>query len=227
MYILSTGVVPGAVSTVAATISGQRLSKMALDGIFGRQFDTCVPVTAPATCEKSCGPGNIQCISFPTCYNPSAGETCCSDGKYCPSGHYCTDAGCCPSGITLAECGATISLSVIPAPPQTPPAPTSTARPTSTKELTRTPESTGLSQPTTSTISSTSRTGETSSTQSITTFSSTSSSSRGSISKVPPATVAPPSTSSTPVQVPANSASKLGTDLLLLVLGGLGAFMMV
>jgi hypothetical protein len=33
---------------------------------------------------------------------------------YCPEGQYCTDNGCCPEGTTLAECGATVSLSVIP-----------------------------------------------------------------------------------------------------------------
>lgn len=45
-----------------------------------RQVQICKPVPAPATCKASCGPGNIECVSFPTCFNPSAGETCCSNG---------------------------------------------------------------------------------------------------------------------------------------------------
>jgi hypothetical protein len=41
----------------------------------------CKPVPFPGTCEQSCGPGYVTCISFPTCYYPSAGESCCSDGS--------------------------------------------------------------------------------------------------------------------------------------------------
>jgi len=126
MHFLSTVVLVGAASASALTAVGQRSSLMALKRVVER--DTCVPVPAPATCEKSCGPGNIQCISFPTCYNPSAGEVCCSNGKYCSRGYYCTNAGCCPNGTPLAQCGATISLSVI-----LPPAGTSTTAAATTK----------------------------------------------------------------------------------------------
>jgi hypothetical protein len=45
-----------------------------------RQIQFCKPVPEPVTCEASCGPGYIQCVSYPNCFNPSAGETCCSDG---------------------------------------------------------------------------------------------------------------------------------------------------
>ncbi|CAL3970959.1 hypothetical protein PZA11_007345 [Diplocarpon coronariae] len=105
-----------ATAAVTANIAGQRAALMAIRGIFERQLTICTPVSSPATCEKSCGPGHVQCISFPNCYNPGAGESCCSNGKYCPVHSYCTDAGCCPVGFALEECGATFTLSVI-APP--------------------------------------------------------------------------------------------------------------
>lgn len=60
--------------------------------------------------------------------------------EFCRAGFYCTNAGCCPNGATLAECGASVSLSVIPppvatpsqpptepSPPPEPPVPTTTA----------------------------------------------------------------------------------------------------
>ncbi|KAG4430557.1 hypothetical protein IFR05_013959 [Cadophora sp. M221] len=211
MHFSSTVLLLGAASAAAATTSGQRLSMMAIRGVFERQTNICVPVTAPATCERSCGPGNIECISFPTCYNPSAGESCCSNGKYCPSGYYCTDAGCCPNGTPLADCGATISLSVILPPAATTEAPAPSATPTTTPEVTTTPE------PTTSTTSTTSSTTSESTTESTTSSSSSSSSTSSATT---------PDASSTPIQVPANGALKLGSDKLPLVLGGLGALVM-
>lgn len=36
------------------------------------------------------------------------------DLEYCDPGYYCTDGGCCPEGSPLDQCGATITLSVIP-----------------------------------------------------------------------------------------------------------------
>ncbi len=36
------------------------------------------------------------------------------DLGYCDPGYYCTDGGCCPDGAPLDQCGATITLSVIP-----------------------------------------------------------------------------------------------------------------
>ncbi|RDW74794.1 hypothetical protein BP6252_05936 [Coleophoma cylindrospora] len=105
-----------AVSVVA--VDFRRATFDALLGLDKRQVTICSPVPAPATCEKSCGPGNIQCISFPNCFNPSAGETCCSDGGYCSAGYYCTDAGCCPNGTSLDECGATATLATLPGTPE-------------------------------------------------------------------------------------------------------------
>ena len=68
----------------ATMISGRRIhGEMAIPIplLFERQ-GSCVAVSATVSnlCEASCGPGNIQCISYPTCYNPSAGEKCCSNG---------------------------------------------------------------------------------------------------------------------------------------------------
>ncbi|KAF4628860.1 hypothetical protein G7Y89_g9291 [Cudoniella acicularis] len=89
-----------------ANQAGQRASYLALKSVMERATFLCTPVPAPVTCEKSCGPGNIECISFPNCFNPGAGETCCADGTYCNSGYYCVDSGCCPNGKSLAECEA-------------------------------------------------------------------------------------------------------------------------
>ncbi|OAQ59685.1 proline-rich antigen 3 [Pochonia chlamydosporia 170] len=123
----------------SASASLQARSYETFDNLFGRQTQLCKPVTAPFTCERSCGAGYTECIRFPTCYNPGRGDSCCSNGKYCPKGFYCTDGGCCKDGQTLEECGATVSLSVIP-PPSTktsePAPPSSTAEPTTSEAQT-------------------------------------------------------------------------------------------
>ncbi|CAI4214127.1 unnamed protein product [Parascedosporium putredinis] len=116
MKLTATLAFAGAATASVPLIAGHREALMALEGVLNRRADICIPVPEPATCEKSCGPGNIPCIGFPTCYNPSQGESCCSDGTYCPAGTRCTDAGCCPNDRDLADCGASITLSVIPPP---------------------------------------------------------------------------------------------------------------
>ncbi|KAH8671478.1 hypothetical protein BX600DRAFT_510148 [Xylariales sp. PMI_506] len=102
----------------ATQLTGSRSAYFALKSVMERQVQICQSIPPPYTCERSCGPGNIECVSWPTCYNPSAGETCCSNGDYCPAGYYCTDAGCCDNSLTLEECGASVTLTTI-APPQT------------------------------------------------------------------------------------------------------------
>ncbi|KAI9695989.1 MAG: hypothetical protein M1820_008330 [Bogoriella megaspora] len=94
-------------------MTGQRKSHMALKKVMERQLQFCEPVPEPATCEASCGAGNVECVSFPNCFNPGEGETCCSDGTYCESGYYCTDAGCCPNESSIDECGASEELSTL------------------------------------------------------------------------------------------------------------------
>lgn len=121
----------GVVAATAVLRSGETTAYLALKSVIERQT-LCTPVTAPYTCERSCGPGYTECVSFPTCYNPGLGQSCCSNGRkfticyhiqkseltqllgYCPKGTYCTNAGCCPDGTSLAQCGATITLSIIP-----------------------------------------------------------------------------------------------------------------
>ncbi|KAH0600393.1 hypothetical protein MHUMG1_01389 [Metarhizium humberi] len=139
MQLLAVLALAAVSSASAALQAGSSATFMALRNVFERQVQLCKPVPAPYTCERSCGVGFVECIAFPTCYNPSRGDSCCSNGKYCPKGFYCTNAGCCENGQSLEECGATVSLSVLP-PPSTRTA-TLPARPTST------PSST-LSEPT-------------------------------------------------------------------------------
>jgi len=114
----------GTVSASAAAAGDmvQARALVGMNGITERQFDICVPVpVGPDLCGRSCGPGFITCVSLPNCFNPGAGDKCCSDGTRCLAGTYCTDAGCCPDGTPLAECGATVTLSVVPPPDSTPP----------------------------------------------------------------------------------------------------------
>jgi len=113
MQILPAIFLLSSASALAATFQGQRISMAALPVLHGRQVQLCKPVPAPGSCEASCGLGYITCVSFPTCYNPTAGEICCSNGKYCKAGTYCTNKGCCPDGTPLEKCGATVSLSII------------------------------------------------------------------------------------------------------------------
>ncbi|ERF72449.1 hypothetical protein EPUS_07906 [Endocarpon pusillum Z07020] len=102
--------ISSATAALAATTM-QSISFMA-GGIEKR--DVCVPVPEPVTCARSCGAGSEQCVYPSLCYNPTKGQKCCSNGEYCDPGYYCTDRGCCPDGAPLDQCGATITLSVIP-----------------------------------------------------------------------------------------------------------------
>ena len=65
-----------------ASLTGSYETSMApgFSALFERQTRVCKPVPPPLTCERSCGPGYITCISLPTCYNPGKGDVCCSDG---------------------------------------------------------------------------------------------------------------------------------------------------
>lgn len=82
MKFSSTIILLGAAWASATAFTGQHSSAMrAIEGVFARQLVFCKPVTAPVTCERSCGAGYVQCISFPTCYNPGLGESCCSNGS--------------------------------------------------------------------------------------------------------------------------------------------------
>jgi len=71
------------------------------------------------TCAEACGPGYEQCVSPTLCYNPTAGDQCCSNGGYCPKGEYCakTSTGrsvCCTDGVSLADCGAVATVATLP-----------------------------------------------------------------------------------------------------------------
>lgn len=57
-----------------------------LDAIMKRELTICSSVTRQPIdnfCERSCGTGNIACVNYNTCFNPDAGESCCSNGSEC------------------------------------------------------------------------------------------------------------------------------------------------
>ncbi|KAK0261656.1 hypothetical protein LTR91_006588 [Friedmanniomyces endolithicus] len=99
------------------------------------------------TCVSCFGAGSIECVDASSCYNPTQGETCCSNSGpyltsrprsstdtaetdnrrageigYCQAGYYCVDNGCCPNGSSLADCGASATVATV-----APPASTSSA----------------------------------------------------------------------------------------------------
>lgn len=101
----------------------------------------CGPGT---TCPESCGADTVQCASTDDqlhCYEPSAGQSCCSDGSgnACDEGYYCTDNSqgtwCCPNGTSLSDCAALYSLTGSLTSEGTV-APTSTAAPSSPASVT-------------------------------------------------------------------------------------------
>jgi hypothetical protein len=61
--------------------------------------ETCKKVPFP-TCETSCGPGNLSCVYDDYCFNPSAGETCCSSGSGSPPSYLNRESQRASSSVT-------------------------------------------------------------------------------------------------------------------------------
>lgn len=89
-----------------------------------RQTERC---TKGLTCSQCFGPGNVLC-SRNSCFNPSAGEQCCSNGNYCVG----PDTSCCgsrgpgapgPDGVPGSTAAPSVTIST--APSATRPAPSS------------------------------------------------------------------------------------------------------
>ncbi|KAK5313655.1 hypothetical protein LTR70_007496 [Exophiala xenobiotica] len=112
-------------STAAASENTHGFSLFTRSGLDKRQICTVNEITS-TSCQECFGAGSVNCLSN-TCYNPGVGDSCCSDGNYCEVGNYCTDAGCCPNGTPLEQCGATVSLSVVPPPASEATSPASSA----------------------------------------------------------------------------------------------------
>jgi len=57
------------------------------------------------TCAEAFGPNYVQCGTDNDCYDPTAKESCCSEGYPCPADSFCLTAGyCCPDGMDPATC---------------------------------------------------------------------------------------------------------------------------
>ena len=67
--------------TALADADSSLAARQVLSMLDKRQTTICKAVPAPATCETSCGPEYVTCVSFPHCYAPSKGEVCCSNGS--------------------------------------------------------------------------------------------------------------------------------------------------
>jgi hypothetical protein len=195
----------------------EALSPLPLYGLAERQLP-CKPVTAPVTCERSCGPGYAECTPSGLCYNAGGGDVCCSDGTGCPAGTYCTDGGCCPDEMSLDECGATVTLTIIP-----PTRPSATAQPEQSEEPSSPPEPTSSDEPEESTV-----TPEPTSSEEPT--SDDTSIIPEPTSAAPTTTEQPPVSSSSssaedvptsPAPTPTGGASQIGENVLLAALSGL------
>ncbi|KKZ63791.1 hypothetical protein EMCG_01895 [[Emmonsia] crescens] len=66
------------------------------------------------TCAEAFGDGYVQCGTGKTCFNPTIGQSCCSEYS-CPSGSGClTDGYCCPDSLGPKACLEKFSLSLLP-----------------------------------------------------------------------------------------------------------------
>ncbi|KAH0431366.1 hypothetical protein CcaCcLH18_07100 [Colletotrichum camelliae] len=112
------------------------------------------------TCAEACGTGYEQCKSTDSavhCYNPAAGETCCStnSGNSCLSSFYCThDTGaetfCCANGMNLGDCAAKHGVTGALTSDVPVPTTTSTSQAPTTSSVAPTPTTTSKPVPTTS-----------------------------------------------------------------------------
>ncbi|KAK7447504.1 hypothetical protein CaCOL14_008576 [Colletotrichum acutatum] len=156
------------------------------------------------TCAEACGTGYEQCKSTDQavhCFNPAAGETCCSTttGNSCLSSFYCThgsnsDTTCCPNGMNLADCAAKHGVSGL---TSDPPVVASTSVPPTTSKTTPPPTTSSTPAPPTTTSSSV-----------VVTTSSTPAPS----STLIPSTSAVPSTTEVTTEVPTTFVPSAGTS---------------
>lgn len=119
-------VVAALAASTAVAQSHPKLVKMSQHQAFGRlsarQTNGYTPEQtfcgAGDTCEAACGAGYRTCKSnddLDHCYNPSAGESCCSSGDSCEAGYYCSadtsgNTFCCPNGMDTVACAAAYSV---------------------------------------------------------------------------------------------------------------------
>ncbi|KAK0315783.1 hypothetical protein LTR01_001083 [Friedmanniomyces endolithicus] len=196
------------------------------------------------TCVGCFGAGSIECVDASSCYNPTQGETCCSNSDtaetdnrrageigYCQAGYYCVDNGCCPNGSSLADCGASAAVATV-APPASTSSAVSSSSSTSTimsTTSTSTPApTTPIYVPSTSEYSPSPSSSSTTSTL-TTSATSTSPTPSAAIATVTPVVIPTPATasssSSSSLVVPAQQTANAGNTLrggVGLVFGGLG-----
>ncbi|KIW07388.1 uncharacterized protein PV09_02231 [Verruconis gallopava] len=76
------------------------------------QFAPGIQTATGDTCAAAFGNGYQTCREASgtvnrLCYNPSAGQQCCSASWSCPNGSFCmSDGSCCPNGMDPTNCGA-------------------------------------------------------------------------------------------------------------------------
>jgi len=85
----------------------------------GGKFTPPTTTATGDTCADAFGAGYITCRDATAttnrlCYNPSIGQSCCSNTWACPSGSFClanSNGNCCPNGLDPNTCAAIISSS--------------------------------------------------------------------------------------------------------------------
>lgn len=63
----------------------------------GKRHVTC----EGSNCANCFGAGSINCNNSNTCYNPTIGQSCCSDGFYCDPGMYCSGTAYCCDNVCI------------------------------------------------------------------------------------------------------------------------------
>ncbi|TLD35556.1 putative D-lactate dehydrogenase [Venturia nashicola] len=108
--------------SATATILHERSLEDGVSALYKRQYQF-QPGTQTATgntCADAFGSGYTMCREHTAtlnrlCYNPTAGQTCCSSSWACPNGSGCsaTSAGsyCCPNGQDAKSCAAAKAVS--------------------------------------------------------------------------------------------------------------------
>ena len=71
----------GAAAAAASNLVAAELAPHgSFNGLVERLVCAAVP-PGPNLCARSCGAGNVACVTLTKCFNPSAGESCCSNGS--------------------------------------------------------------------------------------------------------------------------------------------------